>query len=66
MNKLIREEVDSGIPSERIVVGGFSQGCVISLLSGLTSELKLAGIIGCSGWLALAKKFPGVNFRQLA
>lgn len=26
VNALIRNEVDSGIPSERIVIGGFSQG----------------------------------------
>lgn len=61
MNKLIREEIDNGVPSERIVVGGFSQGCALSLLTGLTSEAKLGGIIGCSGWLVLSKKIASVS-----
>jgi predicted esterase len=58
---LIRDEVDNGIPANRIVVGGFSQGCVLSLLTGLTSEYKLGGIIGCSGWLGMSSKFPAVS-----
>jgi predicted esterase len=53
--------VDNGIPANRIVVGGFSQGCVLSLLTGLTSEYKFAGIVGCSGWLGLGSKFPAVR-----
>ncbi|KAI8979184.1 Phospholipase/carboxylesterase/thioesterase [Mycotypha africana] len=60
VSRIIRDEVDNGIPANRIVVGGFSQGCVLSLLTGLTSEYKLAGIIGCSGWLGLASKFPAM------
>lgn len=61
VNKFIRDEVDNGIPANRIIVGGFSQGCALSLITGLTSEYKLAGIIGCSGWLPLSSKFPGVS-----
>lgn len=61
VSRIIRDEVDNGIPANRIIVGGFSQGCVLALLSGLTSEYKLAGIIGCSGWLGLSTKFPGIG-----
>ncbi|EIE76554.1 hypothetical protein RO3G_01258 [Rhizopus delemar RA 99-880] len=53
VNGLIRNETKHGIDSDRVVVGGFSQGCVISLLTGLRSEHKLAGIVGYSGWVAL-------------
>ncbi|KAI8889559.1 Phospholipase/carboxylesterase [Backusella circina FSU 941] len=60
VNAIIRNEVDNGIPANRIVVGGFSQGCVLSLLTGLTSEYKFAGIVGCSGWLGLSSKFPAM------
>ncbi|KAI7902766.1 Phospholipase/carboxylesterase/thioesterase [Cokeromyces recurvatus] len=60
MNQIIRDEVNSGIPSNRIIVGGFSQGCVLSLLTGLTSEYKLGAIIGCSGWLGLSSKFSSL------
>ncbi|KAG2185296.1 hypothetical protein INT44_002086 [Umbelopsis vinacea] len=42
VNQLIRSEVDSGTPSNRIVLGGFSQGSAMSLLTGLTSEYKMA------------------------
>ncbi|ORX48217.1 Phospholipase/carboxylesterase [Hesseltinella vesiculosa] len=56
VNKVIQAEVDSGIPSERIIVGGFSQGGVMALLTGLTSERKFGGIIACSTWLGMAEK----------
>ncbi|KAL0581414.1 hypothetical protein ABG067_008455, partial [Albugo candida] len=46
VNQIIRDEVDNGIPANRIILGGFSQGCALSLLTGLSSEYKLAGIIG--------------------
>ncbi len=56
ISQLIADEVDAGIPSERIVVGGFSQGSAISLLTGLMSERKLAGLVCLSGWLGLSAK----------
>ncbi len=46
VNRLIRDEIDAGIPSNRIVVGGFSQGAAIAFTSGMLSEYPLAGIIG--------------------
>ncbi|CUW48556.1 alpha/beta hydrolase [Novacetimonas hansenii] len=51
---LIDQEVARGIPSRRIVVGGFSQGCAMSLMTGLRYPLPLAGIAGLSGYLSLA------------
>ncbi|GAA5853155.1 hypothetical protein JCM8547_000219 [Rhodosporidiobolus lusitaniae] len=56
INKLIAEEVDAGIPSERVVCGGFSQGAVIAYLTALTSERKLGGVIALSGFLGMAGK----------
>ncbi|KAF2500796.1 alpha/beta-hydrolase [Lophium mytilinum] len=55
---LIDEFVASGIPANRIVVGGFSQGCAVSMLLGLTSAYsgKLAGVAGLSGYLPLTEK----------
>lgn len=35
----------------KIFVGGFSQGCAVSLLYGLTTKQKLGGVIGYSGFL---------------
>ncbi|KAL2686985.1 hypothetical protein Neosp_004533 [[Neocosmospora] mangrovei] len=59
-HNLIQEEIDSGIPSERIVLGGFSQGGAMSILSGLTCKNKLGGIIGMSSWLLLSQSFAGM------
>ncbi|GAA5853442.1 hypothetical protein JCM8547_002459 [Rhodosporidiobolus lusitaniae] len=39
--------------SKRIVLGGFSQGSVVSLLAGLTHKEQLGGIIVISGFLPL-------------
>ncbi|KAF9905165.1 hypothetical protein BX616_001091 [Lobosporangium transversale] len=55
--EIIREEVEqNGIPANRIVIGGFSQGCVMGLLLGLTSEYKFAGIVSLSGYMPLHGK----------
>ncbi|KAK4619593.1 Acyl-protein thioesterase 1 [Fulvia fulva] len=46
----------SGVPLDRIVLGGFSQGCAMSLLLHLTSSKysgKLAGVAGLLGWAPL-------------
>ena len=52
---LIDREVARGIPSERIVLMGFSQGCAMTLLTGLRSPQRLAGLVGLSGYLPLAQ-----------
>jgi len=61
VHKLITEEVDAGISADKIIVGGFSQGCAIALLAGYSSERKLNGIVGLSGWLPLREKFPAMR-----
>ena len=60
LSQLITNEVDQGIPADRIVLGGFSQGGAMSLLAGLTTERKLGGIAVMSGWLPLRNKFKAV------
>lgn len=55
-NGLIQQEIDAGIPAERIVLGGFSQGGAMSLFSGLTAKVKLGGIIALSSYLLLSLK----------
>ncbi|PWN45248.1 Phospholipase/carboxylesterase [Ceraceosorus guamensis] len=52
-----QEHLDGqGVPSERVVVGGFSQGGAIGLLCGLTHPKPVAGIVGLSTWLPLRAK----------
>lgn len=50
---LIDQEVKNGIPSHRIVLGGFSQGGALSLYTALTTHQKLAGVVALSCWLPL-------------
>lgn len=54
VESLIAREVARGVAASRIVVGGFSQGCAMALLTGLRHRDKLAGIVGLSGYLPLA------------
>ena len=51
---LIAREVERGIPASRIVLAGFSQGCAMTLLTGLRHAEPLAGLVCMSGYLPLA------------
>jgi phospholipase/carboxylesterase len=61
----IDAEVASGIPPERVVVAGFSQGGAIALHGGLRYPQRLAGILGISCYLplpaAMAKGLASAN-----
>lgn len=51
---LIAKEIGRGIPAERIVLAGFSQGCAMALQTGLRHSEKLAGLLCLSGYLPLS------------
>ena len=53
---LIAHEIERGIPSERIVLSGFSQGAAMALHTGLRLPFALAGIMALSGYLPLAER----------
>jgi phospholipase/carboxylesterase len=53
---LLKREKERGIPANRIVLAGFSQGCAMALLAGVRHGERLAGIVGLSGYLPLAGK----------
>jgi len=55
---LVQQEMAAGIPSERIFVGGFSQGGATALYAALTCGLRFAGIVALSTWLPLHHRFP--------
>lgn len=57
VHRLIEAEIAAGIPADRIVIGGFSQGGAMSLLSGVTCQHKLGGIVSLSGYMLLKTKF---------
>ena len=54
VHQLIDREVARGMPANRIVLAGFSQGCAITLGAGLRHRERLAGLAGLSGYLPLA------------
>jgi phospholipase/carboxylesterase len=54
VHALIARERARGVPAQRIVLGGFSQGCAMTLLAGLRYPERLGGLIGMSGYLPLA------------
>ena len=56
---LIAQEVARGIPAERIVLAGFSQGCAMALHTALRLPHRLAGIMALSGYLPLADRLAG-------
>ena len=58
INALIENEVARGIPHERIVLAGFSQGCAMALHTALRLPHKIAGVMALSGYLPLADRFP--------
>ena len=53
---IIEEELKTGIPSERIMIGGFSQGGALSLYTALHTKHKLAGVVALSCWFPLHKQ----------
>jgi phospholipase/carboxylesterase len=40
-----------GFPADQITLGGFSQGCLMTIEVGLRYPHRLAGLVGISGWV---------------
>ncbi len=51
LRELIEREESRGIPRERILLGGFSQGGAIALYTALRFPHRLAGVIALSSYL---------------
>lgn len=60
IHELVAEQEKQGIPHDRIILGGFSQGGALSLYSALRYPKKLAGVVALSCWLPVHQKFPGI------
>ena len=56
VDALIEAEKARGIPASRIVLAGFSQGCAMTLMTGLRHGERLGGLVCLSGYLPLAAK----------
>lgn len=53
VEQLIAQEKARGIAAERIVLAGFSQGCAMTIQTGLRHPEKLAGLLCLSGYVPL-------------
>ncbi|KAM0791559.1 hypothetical protein ACM66B_006006 [Microbotryomycetes sp. NB124-2] len=53
VHKLVDAELAKGIEPNRIILAGFSQGCAVTLLAGLSAQKELGGMMCLSGWLPL-------------
>lgn len=57
VNELIQDEIAAGTPSDKIILGGFSQGAAMTYYTAFASDVKLAGAITMSGYLPIAADF---------
>lgn len=53
ITQLIQAEIESGVPANRIVIAGFSQGGAMALYAGVRQSQPLAGILALSCYLPL-------------
>lgn len=58
IEQLIARENARGIPAERIILAGFSQGGAITLAAGLRRREPLLGLVALSTYLPLHDTFP--------
>eukprot|EP01127_Copromyxa_protea_P014516 TRINITY_DN4056_c0_g2_i2.p1 TRINITY_DN4056_c0_g2~~TRINITY_DN4056_c0_g2_i2.p1 ORF type:complete len:190 (-),score=45.73 TRINITY_DN4056_c0_g2_i2:27-596(-) len=63
ITRLIEEEVQSGTPTNKIIVGGFSQGGASAMYAGFTYPKKLAGLVLLSCYLPNGAEFAK-NLRE--
>ncbi len=57
---LVEDEIKNGIPSDRIIIGGFSQGGATALYTAASSPLKFGGVLALSTWLPLHERLSTV------
>jgi phospholipase/carboxylesterase len=58
ITRLIAREVERGVPADRIVLAGFSQGGAMALFTGARHPERLAGIMVLSAYELLAHTRP--------
>ncbi|MBV7314332.1 carboxylesterase [Shewanella sp. NIFS-20-20] len=58
INQLIDDQIAKGIPANKILLAGFSQGGVVSLFTGLRCQHTLAGLMALSCYLPGGDRLP--------
>lgn len=65
--KLIHQEASNlkvTDPYKHIFVGGFSQGCAVSLFAALQMDKEIGGVCGCSGYLNENANYP-IDYKNI-
>ena len=57
VEELINKEIANGIPANKIILAGFSQGGVVSLHLAPRFEQKLGGVMALSTYMCVPHKF---------
>lgn len=58
VQRVVRIIDEIKIPSERIILAGFSQGGALALTAGLRCKQKIGGIVALSCWLPMRVEYP--------
>lgn len=64
VNELIDMQINAGIPSQNIIIAGFSQGGAVAYHTVLTNTRKLGGLLALSTYFATASEVPTVGINQ--
>lgn len=56
LEQLIQAQIDLGVPSQHIIIAGFSQGGAVAYFTGLRTPHRLAGILALSTYLPFAQQ----------
>jgi predicted esterase len=62
VDDLIQDEIDTGTPENKIVLGGISQGGAIAILHCITKGRPLAGVVALSTWITLGPRIAEVSY----
>lgn len=68
VDTLVEAEVARGVDAKRIVVGGFSQGCAVSMVWGLTGRWqdRVGGVVCLSGYFPLAEEVERLRMERVS
>ncbi|HTG44263.1 MAG TPA: serine esterase, partial [Verrucomicrobiae bacterium] len=61
LESLFNDLEAKGFPADRTILFGFSQGCLMSIETGLRYSRRLAGVIGVSGYVHEPDRLLGIK-----
>ncbi|ODV66645.1 acyl-protein thioesterase 1 [Hyphopichia burtonii NRRL Y-1933] len=62
LKQAIKEQIEvHNVPSEKIIIGGFSQGAAISLATLALLDIKIGGVVALSGFVTIKDKIKELH-----